>query len=115
MACRKRVYRVKRSIQKALRLLFFWIAPLSATEYSPWLSPLWEFQGQSAYLFEHEKKVQSSKGDFAAPSHNHTLYGSLSITPWPYWNTEIELFCTRTQNIPFSYRAACGTLRYQWL
>ena len=100
---------------KRLWLLLLISSSLSATEYAPWFSPLWEFQGQASYSYEHEKTVQSPIGNFPHPSNDYTFRGSLGITPWPYWNVEVELLLTHTSHIPFSYEAALATVRYQWL
>jgi len=100
---------------KRFLILLLLASPLYATEYNPWFSPLWEFQGRFSYFYDKEKTVQSPKGNFRAPSNDYTLRGSLGITPWPYWNAEVELFFTHTSDIPFSYEAAYGTIRYQWL
>ncbi|MCH9626662.1 MAG: hypothetical protein S4CHLAM2_02880 [Chlamydiales bacterium] len=88
---------------------------LYATQFKPWFSPLWEFQGRLSYLFDKERQVQSPLGNFNAPSNDYTFQFSLGLTPWPDWNAEVELFLTHTSDIPFSYLAALGTIRYQWL
>jgi hypothetical protein len=100
---------------KRIWLLLLLITPLYATEYAPWFSPLWEFQGELSYLYKHVLKVESPKGDFNFRSDDQSIRGSLGLTPWPYWNIEVELFLTETSTIPFSYEAAYGSVRYQWL
>lgn len=100
---------------KRLGFLLLLAFPLHATEYAPWFSPLWEFQGQLSYSYDHEENVQSPKGNFRALSNDHTLRSSLGVTPWPYWNVEVEFLFTKTSDIPFSYEAVYGTIRYQWL
>lgn len=98
-----------------LFFLIFISSPLLATNYIPWFSPLWEFQGNISFFFNPEKTIQSPKGNFNDPSKDYTLHLSLGLTPWPYWNTEVELFLTRTSDIPFSYEAVFATVRYEWL
>ncbi|MCC5832954.1 MAG: hypothetical protein JJU12_07940 [Chlamydiales bacterium] len=100
---------------KKLLLLLLLTSSLHATEYAPWFSPLWEFQGQLSYLYDHRERIDSPKGDFRDLSNIHTLSRSLGVTVWPYWNVEIELFLSKTTQISFSYQAAYGTVRYQWL
>jgi len=96
-------------------LFLGFISPLYATEYDPWFSPLWEIQGHFSSLYGRPKTVQSPKANFSAPSNNYSFQSSLGLTPWPYWNGEVELYLTRTSDIPFSYEAAVATVRYQWL
>jgi len=102
-------------MRKWVFLFLSFLCPLSATEYNPWFSPLWEFQGHFSSLYNRVKTIQSPKASLAAPSNNYSFHSSLGVTPWPYWNTEIELYLSRTSDIPFSYEAAIGTVRYQWL
>lgn len=100
---------------KRLLLFLFLTSSLYATDYSPWFSPLWEFQGRLSSSYGRVSKVQSPKGDFRAPSNNITVAPSLALTPWPYWSAEIELYLSTSHDIPCSYEAIWGTLRYQWL
>ncbi len=101
-------------MRRALLLLLF-ASSLYATDYRPWFSPLWEFQGRASYLFDCEERIQTPKGSFDASTSNHTFHTSLTLTPWPYWSGEVELYLSGSSRIPFSYEAAFGTVRYQWL
>lgn len=86
-----------------------------ATDYAPWFTPPFEFQGFGSYLFSHRERVQTPKGSFKNLSNDNTVQFSLGVTPWPYWNVETELYLTKTTNIPFSYQASLVTVRYAWL
>ena len=98
---------------RSLILLLF-CSSLFATELDPWFSPLWEAQGRLAFWYKRDDAVQSPKGNFSNPCDTYTAFGSLGLTPWPYWNTEVELLLTRSHPIPFSYEASLLTIRYQW-
>lgn len=100
---------------KRLLLLLLFTSSLHGAEYAPWFSPLWEIQGDIGVFYTRDKTVQSPKGSFHDPSHDYTLMGSLGITPWPYWNVQVDVCMSRTKEIPFSYEAVYGTVRYQWL
>lgn len=100
---------------KYIKLFCFLLTTCYATEYSPWFTPPFEFQGRSSFLFEHDPSVQSPRGSFKKIENEYTLQFSLGVTPWPNWNVETELFLTGTSNINFSYEAAYLTVRYSWL
>ncbi len=100
---------------KGICLFILLFSPLCATEYAPWFSPLWELQGRISYSYDKQHTVQSPKGNIRDHNNEYTIQSSLGVTPWPYWNAEIELYLTHTNRIPFSYEALFGTLRYQWL
>lgn len=94
-------------------LLFLLIGSTAfATQHSPWLPPLWEFQSRTAYHFEHASRVESPEGNFSFSINDSSLHQSLELTIWPYWNVEAELYLTHTYNVPFSYEASFLTLRY---
>lgn len=101
-----------------MKSFFFFILlfpSLFATEYAPWFSPPWEFQARCSSFYQRESRVQTPKGSFHRRSNDSFTQFSLGITPWPYWNAEVELLLSRTDTIPFSYEAALATIRYQWL
>jgi hypothetical protein len=100
-------------IKTCLCLLLFQTA--YATDYTPWFTPPFEFQGRAGYVYEHADTVQSPLGSFSSPTDNSSAHFSLAVTPWPYWNVETELFLTHTADISFAYEAALVTVRYAWL
>ena len=93
------------------------LAPLvaSATEYEPWFTPPFEFQGRMECRNEYSNSVQSPLGSFSKPTRDSSVHLGLAVTPWPNWNVEAELFFTHTSDIAFSYEAAWLTVRYAWL
>ncbi len=93
------------------------LAPIvaCATEYEPWFTPPFEFQGRIGYRYEHSNSVQSPLGSFAEPTRDSSAHLSLAVTPWPHWNVEAELFFTRTSDIAFTYESTWLTARYAWL
>ncbi len=99
---------------KKIWILLLLTSSLIATESKPWFSPPWELQGQLSYAFEHVHTIDTPNGNFTNTSYNSTVRGSLGVTPWPYWNVEVELLMSRARDIPFSYETFKGTIRYQW-
>lgn len=90
-------------------------ASVHATEYAPWFTPPFEFQGRISYLYEHSNRVQSPSGSFTKSTRNSSAHLSLAATPWPHWNVEAEVFLTHTSDIGFAYEATWLTIRYAWL
>jgi len=86
-----------------------------ATEFAPWFSIPFEFQGRASYFYDSTRFVQSPLGNFKAPSDDYSFQFSLGVTPWPYWNAEVELYMTHTSDVSFAYEAAICTVRYAWL
>ncbi len=75
-------------------LLLLLPLPLLATQLDPWFGPFLQPEVRAAYEGQYYPKVTSSS-PIACPCLNspndlHSLWGSLAITPWPYFNTEIE-------------------------
>ena len=96
-------------------LLLFTPACACATEYEPWFTPPFEFQGRMGYRYEHSNSVQSPLGSFTKPTRDSSVHLALAVTPWPNWHVEAELFLTHTSDIDFAYEAAWLTVRYAWL
>ena len=102
---------------KCIKLLCFLalFVQATATEYNPWFTPPFAFQGGVSTFYTHQERIESPLGDFRAPNNISSIHFDLGLTPWPYWNAEIELFLTDSHLIPFSYEAALFTLRYAWV
>ena len=101
--------------KRFISLILIFFSSAYATEYEPWFTPPFEFQGRASYLYQRIDKVDSPLGNFQAPSTISTLHLSLGMTPWPSWNVETQLLLARSRTISFSYEAALITLRYAWL
>lgn len=100
---------------RKLLLLLLLTSSMYATEYAPWFSPLWEFQRRVTFAYQNEGRVQTPEGSFTRHCDDYTYLFSLGLTPWPYWNVELELALSNTCEIPISYQAALLTVRYQWM
>jgi len=101
-------------IKKLLPIIFL-STTLWATEYAPWFSPLWQFEGRVGYTYSHTERVQSPSGSFTFTNNYHDLFTSLAATIWPEINLEAELAFVKSDTLPFSYETlTCTGRRLLW-
>ncbi|MCH9611071.1 MAG: hypothetical protein S4CHLAM81_00180 [Chlamydiales bacterium] len=88
--------------------------PLSATELSPYFSPLFEPQLSADYLYQHEKRIETPLGSFDLQNPINNAIFSFGMTVWPRWNVEAEVLFSSNPatEVNFSYQATKLTGRY---
>lgn len=86
-----------------------------ATEYSPWLTPPFEFRGDVGYFYTKDLTVQTPLGRISDLKSVSSCYLNLGVTPWPNWHVETKLLLSGASDLPLSYEASLFTLRYAWL
>jgi hypothetical protein len=100
---------------KLLLLLHLSFLTAWSIDYSPWLTPPFEFQGRLGSAYKHSPFVQSPLGSFSEATHNFSTSFGLGLTPWPSWNVEADILFTQTQDISFTYESIWLIGRYAWL
>lgn len=101
-----------------MRILSFFVfcsTALSALDYEPWFSPLWEIETDVVYFFSHGQKVQSPKGDFSHLFNNHEFFSSLGTTITPSWNVAAEIGFVKIMDEKFLFEFIDLRARKLWL
>jgi len=85
---------------------------LQATEIAPWFGEFLELEARVSARYQQFDRVNSGKHSFSYPSNDLFTNFSLSLSPYPDWDAEIETLFANTRHRNYGFDSAKVTGRY---
>ncbi len=100
---------------KRLLSLVLCTSPLFGLEFNPWFNPPLEFHLIPAFFYSQGYKAYSPAGNFKHFGFEYWVECNLEVSPWPYWDIQLQVEAADTNFTPFSFVGGTADIRYNWM